>query len=192
MTSTRDVFVSLDLEEETKVAVRFSTDDEESAKKVKRTVEAMMGIAQNMIEQQSKMIDQAPDDMRGVIEAMAKLSDELLGNAKVRVKGRNVDVRGRVEGDGGIVAVGMFLPAIQAARAAARRTQSINNLKQIALSMLNYESANGHFPAASMKAKGSKHPHSWRVSRFSLTWIGTIFMRCISSMSRGIAKPTRS
>jgi len=164
LTSTRDVFVSLDLEGQTKVAVRFANEDDESAKKVKRTVESLMGIAQNMIEQSNKFNEQAPEHMKGALEAMATMSNELLDSAKVKVKGRNVDVRGSVEGDGGVVAVGMFLPAIQAARAAARRTQSVNNLRQIALAMLNHESANRHFPAASMKAKGSKHPHSWRVA----------------------------
>lgn len=164
LTSTRDVFVSLDLEGETKVAVRFATDDEESAKKVKRTVEAVMGLVQNMIEQKGEMIEQAPDDMRSAIEAMAKMSNALLDSAKVKVKGKNVDVRGYVEGDGGVVAVGMCLPAIQAARAAGLRMQSINNLRQVSLAMLNYESANRRFPAAVMKTKGSKHPYSWRVA----------------------------
>src|SRR5688500_16614856 len=44
------------------------------------------------------------------------------------------------------VLVALLLPAVQAAREAARRTQCVNNLKQMALGAANYESAKGSFP----------------------------------------------
>ena len=46
------------------------------------------------------------------------------------------------------VLIALLLPAVQAAREAARRSQCVNNLKQIALSAQNYESTHTCFPGA--------------------------------------------
>lgn len=46
------------------------------------------------------------------------------------------------------VLVSLLLPAVQAAREAARRTQCVNNMKQICLAALNFESTYKHYPTA--------------------------------------------
>jgi prepilin-type N-terminal cleavage/methylation domain-containing protein len=45
------------------------------------------------------------------------------------------------------ILVALLLPAVQAAREAARMVQCQNNLKQLSLGMLGFEQTNGHFPA---------------------------------------------
>jgi len=63
------------------------------------------------------------------------------------------------------IAIGMMLPAVQKVREASQRISSMNNLKQIALAMANYEATFGAFPAAAICDKKTGKPLlSWRVA----------------------------
>ncbi|MGM0486601.1 MAG: DUF1559 domain-containing protein [Planctomycetota bacterium] len=61
------------------------------------------------------------------------------------------------------VAVALLLPAVQASREAARRAQSMNNLKQLGLAMHNYHDTYTGFPAAYNVDKDGEPLLSWRV-----------------------------
>lgn len=68
------------------------------------------------------------------------------------------------------ILIALLLPAVQAAREAARRMQCANNLKQICLGMANFESANNHYPSGGWgyqwgphtgRGAGLEQPGSW-------------------------------
>src|SRR5688500_3579455 len=68
------------------------------------------------------------------------------------------------------ILVALLLPAIQAAREAARRTQCVNHLKQLSLGCTNHESQHKFFPSGGWgnkwvgdadRGSGEEQPGSW-------------------------------
>jgi prepilin-type processing-associated H-X9-DG protein len=92
-----------------------------------------------------------------------------INNPKNNLSGKGLAISGIVMGSLGAVLIipsmliALLLPAVQAAREAARRAQCVNNIKQIGLAMFNYESANGCFPPAATYDENGKPLLSWRV-----------------------------
>ena len=120
----------------------------EEMKQSEDPIEQAMGRYIERISGQSKSELMPKQDGAKLIVFRTELGGDMTGMTAIATSG---------------VLVALLLPAVQAAREAARRTTSINNLKQIMLALLNYHDAMGRFPAHANYNEAGKPLLSWRV-----------------------------
>jgi len=75
------------------------------------------------------------------------------------------------------ILVAMLLPAIQQVRTAARRTESSNNLRQIALGAMNFESAHMKYPAGVNYFKDGSEGFGWALAIVSFMESNNLYSR---------------
>ena len=84
------------------------------------------------------------------------------------------------------VLVSLLLPAVQAAREAARRTQCINNLRQLGIALHNFESARGEIPPGSLgtidTTQGYWSPHAQLLGYIEEGALESLFMIDVESL----------
>lgn len=123
-------------------------------------LEAQMNAQVEIDEQMSSEVKQS------ITSYAARLKSIITSQQLWKVSDTRIDIETEVAGGAPAIGVmtGLLLPAIQAARQAARRMQSTNNLRQIMLAALNYESAYKKFPARAITDKEGNPLLSWRVA----------------------------
>lgn len=86
------------------------------------------------------------------------------------------------------VLVALLLLAVQAAREAARRSQCKNNLKQLALGVLNFESSNGRLPPSALvdlDVSATANNGSWGVHGRILDYLEQANLRDLVDIEQG-------
>ena len=143
--------------------VRVQSKDEDSAAALRGLV--MSGM--QLFREKAKL-DQAKPAEREAAEAVLRLITP-------QVKGDQL-VLSHVQDDADVQRLLQALvPMVQAARTAHGRTQSGNNLKQIALAMHNYHDVHTHFPPQAIRSKEGKPLLSWRVAILPYLEAGNLY-----------------
>lgn len=132
------------------------------AAQVAATIDALLVLARNGLSAYRADVARRGGEHALMEIKAADMADEVIDQTKFQV---NDDVVfGQLTlGEETAEIVGFLIPAITQARVAAKRTQSMNNLKQIALAMHNYHDTYKHLPPAVVLGPDGKTPHSWRV-----------------------------
>jgi hypothetical protein len=98
------------------------------------------------------------------VRAAVPQFDELSKLLAPRIVGDRLTIESSGEGDGAKLLAKVLAEPVKAARAAAHRSQSMNNLKQIGLAMHNYHDTYLTFPPQAIRGKDGKALLSWRVA----------------------------
>ncbi len=136
---------------------------DEAAGHVQQTAQALITFALNGLAMADKMDKDGPAEMVQIKKTLLGAAEEMLKQAKVTREGSTVVIKSEGSGATLLAVASIALPAIQKTRESARRMQSMNNLKQLALAMFMYNDAHGHFPPAVIMGADGKTPHSWRI-----------------------------
>jgi prepilin-type processing-associated H-X9-DG protein len=137
--------------------------DADSTTRISRTLEAARTLFLNMEPGLRDQIALEPADISSLSLQALDAGVSVIDSAKLTTDANIVHLS--AEGPGDIAAtMAIIMPAVAKAREAARRAQSMNNLKQLALAMHNYADTYGNFPPAALIGPDGKTPHSWRVA----------------------------
>ena len=151
------------LEEGLAVHAWAATTGPDSSERVRRTAEAMRTLAQSTVRNSHTALQSSGDPDRKLLISLLDMLDRLLENVKSQQQDNEVRLATSVV-LGQAKLSGLWSDIAATAQKNTLRRQSRNNLKGVALAMLNYHDTNKHFPPAVLYGPDGKTPYSWRVA----------------------------
>ncbi len=151
---------TFDLGDEARASLRVTFADEKGAKAGVKSVQVGQQLVKQLLGQGVMQLDKLAGSEN--IVKMLKQVDKAVSSAAVKQEGTAVTASAAFKIDLATVGV-TLMESIQRVRSAAARTQSANNLKQIALAMHNFHDSYGAFPPHAIYGKDGKPLLSWRV-----------------------------
>lgn len=150
--------VVIDLGKDLETSLQLHFADNDQAGKAEKSVTQGLAMAKGLVANAPGIGDDES------LKAVHKKMVASMNTIAVKQEGPSVEISWK-EGGISTTMTALLVPAMAKVREAANRTQSTNNLKQIALAMHNYHDVNKGLPPAAIYSKdGTKPLLSWRVA----------------------------
>lgn len=154
----RLITLTLDVGEETKVQARLTFADKNVMADAENSLRTALYVAREFIPRAAEEMVLEPEVEKKVLGLLGELRASLRATV-IRQEGTALLAEASLKIDPVLVG-----EAVAQVRGSAEQIRSANNLKQIGLAFLNFESANGVFPPATIFSKDGKPLLSWRVA----------------------------